>query len=214
MSAAASSVPDFASPTFGSPATADLELVERLRAGDASAFESLVRTFGARMLVVARRILGCEAESDDAVQDAFLSALQRLDSFRGDSQLATWLHRIVVNACLMRLRARRRRPTVQLDDVLPKFDETGHYTASVVPWRNSPQDVLCNAESRQQVRRCINELADGHREILLLRDIEGLNTAETAALLGVSESVVKTRLHRARQALRTLLEPLFMEQDD
>ena len=190
----------------------DCELAARMRDGDPQAFEALVRVYGGRMLVVARRILGCEAESADAVQDAFLSAFQSLGSFRGDSRLSTWLHRIVVNCCLMRLRSKKRRATVRIEDALPKFDETGHHALPVVRWQRSAHDVLASAELRNQVRQCIDRLPNSHREVLLLRDIEELDTTETANLLGVSEGVVKTRLHRARQALRTLLEPLFARQ--
>jgi RNA polymerase sigma-70 factor (ECF subfamily) len=199
------------SPAWAGDACSDLELVERMRHGDARAFESLVRQYGPRMMTVARRMLGCESESADALQDAFLSAFRSLDSFRGDCQLPTWLHRIVVNACLMRLRCQRRRPAVRMADVLPKFDDTGHHAAAVVTWRESPHELACGAELRRHVRECIDRLPDRYRQILLLRDIEGLDTAEAASLLGVSEGVVKTRLHRARQALRTLLEPLMAE---
>jgi RNA polymerase sigma-70 factor, ECF subfamily len=187
----------------------EIQLAERLRAGDLSAFETLVRTHGGRLLVVAHRFLGCEAESADAVQDAFLAALESLPSFRGDARLGTWLHRIVVNCCLMQLRIKKRRRTVQIDSLLPQFDETGHHAAPVAAWQRPPHEVCCDAELRHEVRKAIDQLPDLHREILLLRDIDGLDTAKTASLLDVSESVVKTRLHRARQALRTLLEPVF-----
>lgn len=201
------------SPTFVSPPTAsdgecDQALVARMSAGEPEAFEMVVRLYGARLLVVARRMLACEAEAADALQDGFLSAFQSLASFRGDSQLSTWLHRIIVNACLMRLRSRKRRPALRIEDLLPKFDETGHMVP-VDRGHQSPQRLAETFELRHQVRQCIDQLPESFREILLLRDIEELDTAATAKLLDVSEAVVKTRLHRARQALRTLLEPLL-----
>ncbi len=184
-------------------------LTERIRAGDEQAFESLVRQFGGRMLAVARRYLKCEEDSDDAVQDALISAFRSFDSFEGNSALATWLHRIVVNACLMKLRARSRRQTVPLDDLLPTFDETGHHSSPVKPWTDQVYSRLASVETRALVRACIDRLPEPYRAVLLLRDIEEFDTEQTAHVLAISQANVKTRLHRARQALRTLLEPLF-----
>ncbi len=163
------------------------------------------------MLAVARRFFRGEQDAADAVQDAFLSAFKAITTFNGDSQLGTWLHRIVVNACLMRRRSLDRHPTVAIDSLLPEFDATGHHRESVKSFRGSPNDVLATEELRQQVRDCIDRLPAHYREVLILRDIEELDTDATAAALRVSPGVVKTRLHRARQALRTLLEPIFQQ---
>jgi RNA polymerase sigma-70 factor (ECF subfamily) len=187
------------------------DFVEHLKAGDEAAFEVLVRQHSGQLLAVARRFLGCDNDAADAVQDAFISAYQSLNAFAGQSALGTWLHRIVINCCLMRLRSRKRRPTVSLDTLLPTFDHTGHHARAVSAWSDQPIAELANAEVRRQVRECIEMLPDPHRTLLLMRDIEELDTATTAELLGVSVAVVKTRLHRGRQALRTLLEPLFVE---
>ena len=112
----------------------EVALLERVRAGDERACEALVRQHGGRMLAVARRFLRTEEDSADAVQDAFLSAFRSLEGFERNSGLATWLHRIVVNVCLMRLRARSRSREVRIDDLLPPFDETGHHSHPVRPW--------------------------------------------------------------------------------
>jgi RNA polymerase sigma-70 factor (ECF subfamily) len=181
----------------------------RIRAGDERAYETLVRAHGGAMLACARRLLGCAEEAADAVQDAFLSAFRSMQSFQGQAKLGTWLHRIVVNHALMRLRRRKRRPTVRIEDVLPTFDDTGHHARPVRPWREAGDDWLVRAETRAQVRACIDRLPKTYRTVLLLRDIEGLDTDQAAAVLGTNTAVVKTRLHRARQALRTLLEPIF-----
>jgi RNA polymerase sigma-70 factor (ECF subfamily) len=187
----------------------EADLLERLRAGESGACEALVRQHAGRMLAVARRFFRSEDDCADAVQDAFLAAFRSLGEFAGQSTLGTWLHRIVVNACLERLRKQSRRRDVPLDDLFPTFDETGHHTRSVRPWPEQGSEVLLLAETRAQVRACIDQLPEGHRTILLLRDIEEFDTDETAALLGIAPGAVKTRLHRARQALRTLLEPLI-----
>jgi RNA polymerase sigma-70 factor (ECF subfamily) len=193
----------------GAYATDEVRLVERLRAGDGQAFELLVRQFGGQMLAVARRYLKCEADCADAVQDAFVSAFRGMGAFEASSSLATWLHRIVVNACLMKLRAKSRRRTAPLDDLLPAFDETGHHAAPIKPWTDEAYQRLASAETRAEVRACIDRLPDGYRTVLLLRDIDEFDTEQTANVLGISPAAVKTRLHRARQGLRTLLEPVF-----
>jgi RNA polymerase sigma-70 factor (ECF subfamily) len=188
----------------------EMELRERIWAGDEGACEELVRRHAGRMLAVARRFLRSEEDSADAVQDAFLAAFRSLDGFAGHSALGTWLHRIVVNVCLMRLRARSRSREVQIEDLLPTFDETGHHTRPVRSWNEEGISRLSRAETRVQVRACIDRLPERYRQVLLLRDIEEFDTDHTAQHLGISPGAVKTRLHRARQALRTLLEPLVL----
>jgi len=185
-------------------------LVRRLRAGDERAYEMLVHSYGPRLLSTAKRFLRCEEDAADAVQEAFVAAFRRLDTFGGDSRLYTWLHRIVVNACLMRLRSRSRKPTISMDELLPQFDNTGHHASRVSDWSQDAGERAATAEMRAHVRACIDQLPDAYRQILLLRDIEELDTQETADLLGESLANVKTRLHRARQALRALLAPTFL----
>jgi RNA polymerase sigma-70 factor (ECF subfamily) len=185
----------------------EAHLVDALRCKDPAAFETVVRRFGGRMLATARRYLPGEQDSADAVQDAFISAFQAIEGFEGNSQLATWLHRIVVNACLMKLRSRSRRPEVSIEGLLPAFDAGGHHAHAVRRWRAPPDEELQSEETRQLVRQFIEMLPDDYRNVLLLRDIEELSTEEAAAALQVTPGAVKTRLHRARQALRTLLEP-------
>jgi len=184
-------------------------LLADLRAGEPSAYEALVRHHGGRLLSMARRFLRNEDDSAEAVQEAFLSAFRSLHTFGGQSSLGTWLHRIVVNVSLMKLRAQSRWREVPLDDLLPTFDETGHHKRPVRPWPEPAPALVARQEMRGRVRACIDRLPDAYRTVLLLRDIEELDTEQAAEQLGISPGAVKTRLHRARQALRTLLEPLF-----
>lgn len=184
----------------------DDALLAGLRRRDAQAFETLVRRHGGRMLATARRFFRSEDDARDVVQEAFLSAFRALDDFEGSALLSTWLHRIVVNRALMKLRSRRRKPEESIEDLLPRFDETGHWAEPPTStWGGCPETLLDRERTRRVVRSAIERLPESHRTVLLLRDIEGLDTEETAALLGASASAVKTRLHRARQALRTLL---------
>lgn len=182
-------------------------LLGRLRTGEDAAYEELVRTYAGHLLAVARRFLRSEEDAKDAVQDAFLSAFRALPAFAGEAKLSTWLHRIVVNAALVKLRTRRRKPETSIDDLLPRFQQDGHPELPSAPWREGVDAWLGREETRKLVRACIDRLPDSHRTILILRDVEELDTEETARLLGLSVNAVKTRLHRARQALRTLLDP-------
>jgi RNA polymerase sigma-70 factor, ECF subfamily len=193
------------------PQFPDVELVERLRSGQEDAFETVVRTHSGRMLSVCRRILRNDEEAKDAVQEAFVSAFRGISRFEGTSQLSTWLHRIAVNASLMRLRSRKRRPEESIDDLLPGFVDDGHAKVEPRDWSPSALQSLETNETREFVRGCIDRLPEMYRMVLLLRDIEELDTAEAAEVLGVSEGVVKVRLHRARHALRKLLSARFEE---
>jgi RNA polymerase sigma-70 factor (ECF subfamily) len=185
-------------------------LLMSLRAGDAAAFEQLVREYGGRMLAVTRRFLASEEDAQDAVQEAFLSAFKALDRFEGQSRLGTWLHRIAVNAALMKLRTRKSRPQEQsADALLPQFKDDGHAVHPTSGWRDEGLSALERKETRDVVRRSIEELPENYRTVLLLRDIEQKDTEETAELLGMTPNAVKTRLHRARLALRELLDPHF-----
>jgi RNA polymerase sigma-70 factor, ECF subfamily len=190
----------------------DAALLSRLRAGEPEAFEELVRAETGRLLAVARRILPMEEDARDAVQDAFLFAFRSLDRFQGQARLSTWLHRIVVNAALMRLRTARRKREEPLDPLLPAYKDDGHHAERFATW-DDPAATIERAQNKALVRRLIGELPDGYRTVLLLRDIEGLDTQETAKLLETTPNAVKVRLHRARQALRTLLAPHFRKEN-
>ncbi len=188
----------------------EAELLERLRRGDDAAYEELVRQHSPRMLAVARRMLRNEDDAQEAVQEAFLSAFRAVERFEGQSRLSTWLHRIVVNHALMRMRTRRRKPEEAIEDLMPGFLEDGHHVDTPQPWKDAVE-VLEQGELREAVRTAIEELPEGYRNVLWMRDIEELDTAETAEMLGISPNAVKTRLHRARVALRQQLDPMLRE---
>lgn len=182
-------------------------LTEGLRAGDNKVFETLVRTYGGRMLAVARRVLHNEEDARDAVQDAFINAFRHRESFKGDALVSTWLHSIVVNSALMRLRARTRKAEEAIEDYLPRFLPDGHHAESFASW-TEPVDVsLSRKETSGMVRKAIEELPETYRMVVLLRDIEGLSTEETAKIVNTTPNAVKIRLHRGRMALRTLIAP-------
>lgn len=194
--------------TFGRGGIEDEStLLSALRSGDEVAFETLVRALGGRLYATARRFLKSEEDARDAVQEAFVSAFRSIGQFAGGSSLSTWMHRIVINACLMRLRTASRKPEDAIEDLLPRFDETGHRIAPEDAWGVSAEAALLQKETRGRVREAIARLPEAYRAVLMLRDIEELSTEEAAEILGVTPNAAKIRLHRARQALRTLMSP-------
>ncbi len=190
------------------PADTELALLDRLRRQDEAACEELVRAYSGRLLSVARCMLRNDEDARDAVQEGFLSAFRAIQKFNGDCRLSTWLHRIVVNAALMKIRTRSRRPEESIEDMLPRFLEDGHHAEPTSDW-GSASALLEQRETRERVRAAIDRLPESYRTVLMLRDIDELDTAETAQLLGLTPNTVKIRLHRARQALAKLLEPAF-----
>lgn len=186
------------------------ELLSRLRAGDPSAFESLICKYGPRMRASALRLLKNEEDADDVLQDAFVSALRSLGSFEGKSHVETWLHRIAINAALMKLRSRRQAPEQELDEeLLPRFARTGAFAEPQRPWSEIPDEPALRDELCREVRRRIDELPEKYRIPLILRDIEELSNDQVAEALNVSVNAARIRIHRARQALRTLIAPYF-----
>ncbi|MBX3379010.1 MAG: sigma-70 family RNA polymerase sigma factor [Phycisphaeraceae bacterium] len=187
------------------------EFLQRLRAGEERAFDELTDLAAGRMLAVARKMMPNEADAEEAVQDAFLNAFKGLSAFDGRSKLTTWLHQITVNACLMKMRSKRRRPETSIESLLPAFQADGHQVRPSERWVEVDRSTLESSEIKSLIRAKMEELPEQYRAILMLRDISGLDTEETAQTLGVTLDTVRTRLHRARQALKTLLDPYFEE---
>jgi RNA polymerase sigma-70 factor (ECF subfamily) len=183
-----------------SPPVNEGELLDRLRAGDEQVWEELVQRYAGPLHAVTRRYLRCNEDRADAVQDTFLAAFRALDSFQGECKLWTWLYRIVVNVSLMKLRCQARRRFVSLDTL--SFAPAGSGLAAFFA-------RVAGEETRDQVRACIERLPASYRSVVLLRHVEELDTVRAAERLGISAEAVKTRLHRARQALRRLLEDVL-----
>ncbi|MEP2029029.1 MAG: sigma-70 family RNA polymerase sigma factor [Paracoccaceae bacterium] len=176
---------------------------------NASHLPKFVRENTGWMLAVAVRILQDTGLAEDAVQTAFAKILGKIDGFEGRSTIRTWMHRIVVNEALMILRKIKRRQEQSIDALLPTFDQSGCRIESDLAETVTPEDLLDQAQTGRAVTAAINKLPDTYRVVLCLRDIEGLSTAEVGEALGISEANVKVRLHRARAALKKLLEPVL-----
>jgi RNA polymerase sigma-70 factor (ECF subfamily) len=174
---------------------ADEEIVARVRAGDAALFEVLIRRHNTRLYRAVRGILRDEAEVEDAMQQAYLRAYAALGEFEGLSSFSTWLVRIGLNEALGRVRKRRNFVPV----------ESGEATEGSMHDQPDPEERAASRQALALLERAIDRLPSIHRTVILLREVEGLSTEEAAHALGVSEAVVKVRLHRARAALRDVL---------
>jgi RNA polymerase sigma-70 factor (ECF subfamily) len=184
------------------------DLVTGLRNGDTECFERLVRQYGARMLNVANHIVRNDADAQDCVQEAFLKVLKHIDQFEGRASVGSWLHKIVANTALMRLRSQVRKKEDSLSELLPEFNTEGNRIKANLPVPGpSVQESLQSIQEQAIVRQAIDQLPESYRAVLIARDIEGFDTHEAAEILNLQPGAVKTRLHRARGALKTLLEP-------
>lgn len=190
---------------------AEAALIAGLRAGEADSRERLVRLYGGRMLAVIRRIVQSEDDAQDCLQEAFLQAFDKVEGFEGRAALGTWLHRIAVNAALMHLRGRQRRREDPIEDLLPQFDGDGRRVTGPGPELPPVEALHEQQENVALVRRAVARLPESYRIVLLLRDIEEYTTDETATELDLTPGAVKVRLHRARSALKTLIERLLEE---
>jgi RNA polymerase sigma-70 factor (ECF subfamily) len=181
-------------------------LIDRLRGGDAVALEEVMEQFAPRVHRLAYGITRNEADAEEVVQDVFLRLFRKIDAFEGRSALGTWIYRIAVNTALIKRRGKRATLEVLLEDHLPTFKEDGHRegdrTMLLADWSDTPEEELLSSETREAVRRMIAALPDHYRVVLLLRDMEELSNEETAEILEDSVASVKSRLHRARMALR------------
>ena len=189
--------------------SSELLLVDRLREGDVTALESLMERYASRVFRVARGITRTDADAEEVVQDVFLTLARKIDSFEGRAALGTWIYRVTTNAALLKRRGKRLQVEVSLEDTLPGFKDDGHREGPreylLADWSQSPEADLLDGEARAVLSRAIDQLPDSYRTVLILRDVEELSNEETAQVLGESVSSVKSRLHRARMALREQL---------
>lgn len=185
------------------PAATDEELVRRAQHGELAAFDELVTRHERRVYAIARRITGHDHDAEDVTQQTFLSAIEHLPEFRGESSFSTWLLRIATYGALKIIRKRKGLPTESLDD--PDLPHPEY----IADWRENPVTLAQRHETTRLLDEALAELDEKHRLVFLLRDVEGLSVKETAAALGLSEANVKVRLLRARLQLRERLTQAF-----
>ncbi|MFL5320566.1 MAG: RNA polymerase sigma factor [Myxococcaceae bacterium] len=187
----------------------DAELLARAQNGDVAAFEQLVERHRDEVYGLAYRMTRSEADAAEVAQDAFLSAYQNLKNFRGDSAFGSWLYRIAANHALMRLRHKKVRETAEAELKEPEFTPRGTLAEMPGEWAKPAEDQALDAELGRAIQQATDRLPEGYREVFLLKDVEGLSYEEIGEVLGVSVAAVKSRLHRARLALREAIDHFY-----
>ena len=187
----------------------DQTLIDKINGGDFQAFEALVNRYEGKVYRLAMRMLRNQQDAEDALQEAFLQVYRGLKSFEGRSNFSTWLFRLATNVCLMKIRHRGTEPAAMLplEDFLPQHEEGKQ--AVIQEWPEKPEEILLTKESREKMMEALDKLPADYRAVFILRDIEGFSNTEAGEALGISVAAVKSRLHRARIALRGMLADYF-----
>jgi len=189
------------------------ELIDRLRRRDTGALEILMQRHAARVYRVALGVTRSEADAEEVAQDVFLSLFEKIGAFEERAALGTWLYRVATNHALLRRRGKRLELEVSLEDQLPTFKDDGHRAGDrsflLADWSASAEEGMLSGETQALVRRALDLLPPHYRTVVVLRDIEELSNEEAALILNEPVSSVKSRLHRARMALREQLTLLM-----
>ena len=194
------------------PAFDESALVTRAKAGDMDAFSELVRHYERRVFRMAKQITQNDDDAEDVLQETFLKAYTHLDDFQGNSKFYTWLVRIAVNEALMKLRKRRSDRTVPLDEPIDTGED--EMVREIAVWDEDPEQAYSREELAELLNQAVESLKPAYRTVFILRDIEGLSIEETAEVLGLSISAIKSRLLRARLQLREKLTRQFKRKGD
>jgi len=187
----------------------EVELARRLITGDAKAFDRFVEHFRAKIFHYSWLMCRQREDAEEVAQDTLVKVFESFDQLREPERVRPWVFRIAKNACLMKRRKSVFAPSrdLSLDDFLPRMDHEGcHVKLQIADWSGLPDDQLLQSEMKQALDEAIGALPETYRSVILLRDVEDLSTLETAHVLDLTEDVVKTRLHRARLAVRQKLD--------
>ncbi|QSQ22950.1 sigma-70 family RNA polymerase sigma factor [Pyxidicoccus parkwayensis] len=188
----------------------DRQLLERAQEGDVSAFEALVDAHRDRVYGLALRMTRSEADAAEITQDTFLSAYQHLKDFRGDAAFGSWVHRIAANHALMRLRHRRVAQAAEQELQGPEFTERGSLAEyPLSDWSRDAEEKALDAELGTAIQQATDQLPQGYREVFLLKDVDGLSYEQISEVTGDSIPAIKSRLHRARLALREAIDDFY-----
>jgi RNA polymerase sigma-70 factor, ECF subfamily len=190
----------------------DVALVERVRAGDISAYDTLVRKYERQIFRIAQHITQNREDAEDVMQDAFLKAYEKLDQFQGNSKFYTWIVRIAVNQALMKLRKRKSDRTISLDEQIDTGEDM--VVREVAAWDPDPEERYSRDEMKSILTEAIDGLLPIYKTVFTLRDVDGLSTEETAEALDLTVPAVKSRLLRARLQLRDKLTRFFKRKGD
>jgi RNA polymerase sigma-70 factor (ECF subfamily) len=188
----------------------DRQLLARAQDGDVSAFEALVDAHRDKVYGLALRMTRSDADAAEITQDTFLSAYQHLKEFRGDAAFGSWVHRIAANNALMRLRHRRVAQAAEQELQGPEYTERGSLAEyPLSDWSRDAEGKALDAELGTAIQQAADQLPQGYREVFLLKDVEGLSYEQISEVTGDSIPAIKSRLHRARLALREAIDAFY-----
>lgn len=193
--------------------TADAALIERIQAGESGAFAELVHRYTSKVYSIGISMLRNEQDARDVVQETFLNVHRRLDTFRGDASLSSWIGRIATNNALMKLRTRRRKPETSLEVKVPGSEPNERFERIIVDKNPISDKLALDRELGERIRAAVDELPDKYREVIVLADYRELTMKQIAAALDISVPNVKTRLHRARLSVRESLSAYLAGRD-
>ena len=185
------------------------ELITQLCNGEESSYIFLMRKYGRRLYAIAKRYTNSDEDTKDCVQQTYIKVFSNINKFEKRSSLWTWMRRIIINISIKTVQSKHRGQEIPISDLLPDIDSDDIRTETNWQFKESVDVIISRKESAEMVRNAIYSLPQDYRMVLLLRDIEGYTTEEVADILEISISASKTRLHRARSALKKLLEPLM-----
>lgn len=190
--------------SFGQSGEADL--IARIKAKDETALDALMEEYGGKVYGLAARMTSNHHDAEEVCQDVFLAVFEKIDTFRGEAKLSSWMYRITANAALMKLRNRPKVKTLPLEEELgPAMTEDGMMTEPVADWSRLPSDEVERKELTARLAQAVEQLPPESRSVFVLRDIEGLEAEEASQVLEISVAALKSRLHRARLFLRKQL---------
>jgi RNA polymerase sigma-70 factor (ECF subfamily) len=185
------------------------ELIQGALAKNEKAWAILLEHYGGKIYGICLRFMANEKEAEDVSQEVWLLISEKLSSFEQNSKLGTWVYRIAVNKCLDHLRSKKRSKSESFDALQPQFTEEGMYSKQFIDWTDRPAVKAERTILREEITRAIDSLPEEYREVLVLRDVEGFSGKETAEMLTLEPATMKTRLHRARMAVRETIEKKF-----
>lgn len=180
------------------------KLIEQCKQGDIESFELLIKDYQQLAFNIAYRMLGNTEDAKDASQDAFIKIFKSIQSFKGNSSFSTWMYRIVSNTCLDELRKRKKHQSYSYDN--PIKTEDGEMNRNIPASENSPEEIINRKESQQLIQNAINKLSDQNKAVIVLRDIKGFSYEQISEILDCPEGTIKSRISRARVALKMILE--------
>ena len=186
-------------------ATADLELVRRIKAGEDEAFEEMVRRYHARVYSLSYGVLRNAEDAEEATQDAFWTLYRKIGTFDESKKFFSWFYRVALNAAYSRARRRPSLPTVAIEDRMPRFAQDGHFAADVPDWSVAVEDEAAARELAARAGEFIAELPPAYRDVIWMYDVEEMPSSDIAETLEISIPAFKSRLHRARLYVRQRL---------